>query len=86
MPVNFKPSLGVTLIRWVRKAVQAAADTHDTPLSQLPGLAWGLVTTDQLVPFHFSMSAFGTLPSLPTAVQAAADTHDTLERMFGLAA
>jgi hypothetical protein len=53
-------------------AVQAVADTHQTP-SRTP-LTFGLGTIDHLVPFHDSTSA---PPDSPTAVQALADTHDT---------
>ena len=67
-------------------AVQAAGDTHDTPVSQLEpftGGGWGEGATDQLVPFHDSTSVLTTSPlrsKEPTAVQAVADAHDTALR------
>ena len=47
----------VLLVLLKPTAIHAAAETHDTPLSQLPvALGLGLGTTDQLVTFRDSMS------------------------------
>jgi hypothetical protein len=46
-------------------AVQELADTHETPPSELLlVLAFGLVTTDQALPFHDSTSVTSSLLEL----------------------
>jgi len=64
-------------------AVQALADTHDTPLRKPPWPLFPGGTTDQLVPFQDSISLLTPVcVNDPTAVQALADTHDTPARPF----
>jgi hypothetical protein len=86
VPVHDSASVLIcTLVLFSRypTAVQADGDTHDTPLRWLEpftGGGWGEGATDQLVPFHDSISVLMTSPlrsKKPTAVQAVADTHDT---------
>ena len=67
---------------------QAQAEDPD-PASRRswPEPGRGLLTTDQVVPFHDSINVF-PLPSSPTALQEAVDTHDTPNSRpvtFGLA-
>jgi hypothetical protein len=73
----------------VPTAVQAAAETQDTPERGSPSdPRLGLGTTDQLAPFQDSMRVLGRRSVLsallPTAVQAAAETQDTPERPLAL--
>jgi hypothetical protein len=61
-------------------AAQKVALTQDTPVRTLkPVPALGLVTIDQLVPFHVSIRVRKTLPlsHWPTAVQLLGLTHET---------
>jgi hypothetical protein len=69
----------------VPTAVHAPAGGHDTADNWLYFPAFGLVMTDQAVPFHDSASVFGcrNRPSEPTAMQLPADMQDTpLSRLY----
>jgi hypothetical protein len=59
-------------------ASQNAAEAHDTPSSTLTValLGSGVGWTDQLVPFHDSVSRLFVPPCEPTAMQELADVHD----------
>src|ERR1051325_7527894 len=69
-PSHCSRSVGVALLR-KPTAVQAVADTHDTPCN-CERFVYGACASD-----HFTPSQCRTAPASPTAVQSAADTHDT---------
>ena len=62
---------------------QSLEDEHDTPSSTPSGLARGVASTDQLVPFQSSANGTSEVPLEvpPTAMQLATLVHDTLARL-----
>jgi len=68
-------------------AVHSVEDVHDTASRTLcvAPLGFGVVCTDQVVPFQFSAKVPPeNAASLPTAVQAVDDVHDTASSAPGL--